>query len=67
LHLQSEDLESYSREQQGASLGHLLPRSQDGAVAMAAVAKANAPKSDDARTIIIYEIVEDRYWKRNQR
>jgi hypothetical protein len=57
---------SYSREQQGVSLGHLLPRSQLGAVAIAAVAKATAAKSDEVPTIIIFKIV-DRYWKRNQR
>jgi hypothetical protein len=54
-------------EQQGVALGHLLPRLQLGASAIAAVAKANAAKSDDVRTIIIFKVVEDRYWKRNQR
>jgi len=67
LHFLCRDLESYSREQQGVALGHLLPRLQLGASAIAAVAKANAAKSDDVRTIIIFKVVEDRYWKRNQR
>jgi hypothetical protein len=58
---------SYSREQQGVALGHLLPRLQLGASAIVAVAKANAAKSDDVRTIIIFKVVEDGYWKRNQR
>jgi len=67
LHFLRRDLDSYLREQQGVALGHLWPRLQLGASAIAAVAKANAAKSDDVRTIIIFKVVEDRYWKRNQR